>query len=79
MRVREWRFAPGTETGWHRHEYDFVVVPLTCGQLCLRTKDGESQVDLVAGSAYTRSAGIEHNVTNACAHEILLLEIDLLQ
>ena len=27
-RVTEWRFAPGASTGWHRHEYDYVVVPL---------------------------------------------------
>ncbi len=22
VKVTEWRFAPGAETGWHRHEYD---------------------------------------------------------
>src|SRR5712672_2522763 len=27
VRVTEFRFAPGAETGWHRHEYDYVVVP----------------------------------------------------
>ena len=26
VRVTEWRFAPGAATGWHRHEYDYVVV-----------------------------------------------------
>jgi uncharacterized protein GlcG (DUF336 family) len=38
VRVREWRFAAGAETGWHRHEYDYVVVPLTDG--ILRIADG---------------------------------------
>ena len=33
VRVTEWRFAVGAETGWHRHEYDSVVVPLTDGPL----------------------------------------------
>ena len=28
-----WRFAPGAETTWHRHSYDYVVVPLTTGKL----------------------------------------------
>ena len=28
VRVTEWRFAPGAATGWHRHEYDYVVVPM---------------------------------------------------
>jgi len=31
--VTEWQFAPGTATGEHRHNYDYVVVPLT-GALC---------------------------------------------
>ncbi|MGB5327190.1 MAG: cupin, partial [Gammaproteobacteria bacterium] len=22
--VTEWRFAPGAETTWHRHAYDYV-------------------------------------------------------
>ncbi len=25
--VTKWQFDPGAETGWHRHEPDFVVVP----------------------------------------------------
>ena len=29
VRVTEWRFAPGAHTGHHRHEYPYVVVPLT--------------------------------------------------
>jgi hypothetical protein len=31
VRVTEWRFAAGAQTGWHRHGYDYVVVPLTDG------------------------------------------------
>ena len=31
VRVTEWRFAPGAATGWHRHEHDYVVVPMTTG------------------------------------------------
>jgi quercetin dioxygenase-like cupin family protein len=30
--VAEWRLAPGAETGWHRHSYDYVVVCLTAGK-----------------------------------------------
>ena len=26
VRVTEWRSAPGAATGWHVHEYDYVVV-----------------------------------------------------
>jgi len=32
--VTEWRFKKyGDNTGWHRHEYDYIVVPLFDGQL----------------------------------------------
>jgi quercetin dioxygenase-like cupin family protein len=37
VRVTEYRFAPGAETGWHRHQHDYVVVPLLDGQLTART------------------------------------------
>ena len=31
--VTEWRFPPGGHTGWHRHMHDYVVVPITTGEL----------------------------------------------
>ena len=33
VRVTEWRFAPGAETGEHVHQMDYVVVPLGDGRL----------------------------------------------
>ena len=33
VKVTEWRFPPGGHTGWHRHEMDYVVVPITTGRL----------------------------------------------
>lgn len=38
--VTEWRFAPGAATGYHRHEFDYVVVPLTTGMLELIDRKG---------------------------------------
>ena len=37
--VTEWRFPPHGETGWHVHQYDYVVVPLVTGELRLETPD----------------------------------------
>ena len=49
-RVTEWRFAPGAATGWHRHEMDYVVVPLMDGRLLLKEPGGgERLVELKAG------------------------------
>ena len=73
--VTEWRFAPGAETGWHRHEYDYVVVPLMDGELRLVDKAGDSVSALAAGKSYFREAGVEHNVINASAGEFAFVEI----
>ena len=28
FKVTEWQFAPGAETGWHRHGHDYVITAL---------------------------------------------------
>nr|WP_288500332.1 cupin domain-containing protein [uncultured Pseudomonas sp.] len=75
--VTEWRFAPGAETGRHRHGYDYVVVPMTDGTLLLETPDGDKQAKLIAGQSYFRKAGVEHNVVNASDHEVVFVETEL--
>lgn len=76
VKVTEWRFAPGAATGWHRHGYDYVVVPMTTGTL--RLDDGKEQRDaqLVAGRSYYRPVGVEHDVINASPHEFVFVEIE---
>ncbi len=75
--IKEWRFKPGQETGWHCHEYDFVVLPRTAGRLLIVTREGESFREVVAGSCYTRPAGTEHNVTNVSDHDVVILDVEL--
>jgi quercetin dioxygenase-like cupin family protein len=78
LRVTEWRFAPGAATGWHRHEHDYVVVPITTGRLLLEEKDGVSRyAELAAGGSYAREAGVEHDVINATDSEFVFVEIEL--
>ena len=77
VRVTEWRFAPGAATGWHRHEYPYVVVPMTTGRLAATGADGASTADLVAGRAYARPAGVEHDVANANPFEFVFVEIEI--
>lgn len=77
VRVTEWRFAAGAHTGHHRHEYAYVVVPLTTGALASRTADGETRADLTAGVPYYREAGIEHDVSNPNPGEFVFVEIEL--
>ncbi len=75
-RVTEWRFQPGASTGWHRHEYDYVVVPLVSGTLRLDEAGGAREVAFQAGASYFRSAGVEHDVINAGAGAYAFIEIE---
>ena len=49
VKVTEWRFPPGAETGWHRHAMYYVVVPQTTGPLLLETAQGPVTSQLTAG------------------------------
>lgn len=76
--VVEHRFAPGATTGWHRHEFDYVVVPLMDGRLKVIGADGaESFADLKAGEPYFRPAGTEHEVINDGPGEYSFIEVEL--
>ena len=78
VRVTEWRFAKGAATGFHRHEYDYVVVPGTTGKLKIVGPDGhESFAELTAGQSYARKAGVEHDVINAHDGDFVFVEIEL--
>lgn len=74
--VTRWDFAPGAETGWHRHEHDYLVVPLFDGVMRLETPDGDHRSRVGAGESYQRSAGVEHNVINAGDGDFAFVEIE---
>ena len=77
VRVTRWHFAPGAATGWHRHEYDYVIVPLTDGRLELVEPDGRRFTELRVGEPYFRETGVEHDVVNANDHEFTFIETEL--
>jgi quercetin dioxygenase-like cupin family protein len=76
--VTEWRFAPGAETGHHVHAHDYVVVPLTNGNLRLEEPTGAREVRLEIGASYARRAGVAHNVINVNPYEFRFVEIELI-
>ena len=77
VRVTEYRFNPGDETGPHRHGFDYVVIPLTAGVLKLYAASGETRAELTPGVAYFRKAGVEHNVVNGGAAPLAFVEVEL--
>lgn len=76
-RITEWRFAPGDQTGWHRHTHDYVTVQQSGGRLRLENADGtEKFVDYEDGRTVAYQAPIEHNATNVSDVEVRVLEIE---
>jgi quercetin dioxygenase-like cupin family protein len=76
VKVTEWRFAPGAATGWHRHGYDYVVVPMVTGKLQLEHRSETRMADLTAGHSYYRPLGVEHDVINANDYEFVFVEVE---
>src|SRR5574337_589539 len=80
VRVTEYRFQPGAETGWHRHMADYVVVPLLDGELLLEEPGGGARTARLKRHApYARREGVEHNVVNANPYPYSFIEIEHLR
>ena len=80
-RVTEWYFEQlGDSTGWHRHAYDYVVVPLFDGNLEILSPDGSrSLITIQSGVPYFRTAGVEHDVLNGNDFACSFVEIEFLE
>ena len=49
----------------HKHFYDYIVTPITDGQLLLIDKNGNrSDYNLIVSKSYFRKAGVEQYVIN---------------
>lgn len=78
VRVTEWRLAPGSATGHHRHEMDYVIVPVTDSDMTIVAPDGSRSIaQLRIGKSYFRKAGVEHDVLNETKDAIVFLEVEL--
>ncbi len=51
-RVTRHRMARGAHTGFHRHEYDYVIVPITDGRMRVVEGGHETFLELKAGLSY---------------------------
>ncbi|MFC9442712.1 MULTISPECIES: cupin [Brevibacterium] len=70
FRVTKWTIEPGGIIPMHRHEHEYVVVPMVTDTMHVRNADGtELTAELEAGVAYTRAAGSEHEVSNPGSDE----------
>ncbi len=76
-RIIHYVIKPGEQTGWHKHEYDYVVVRLSDGTLTSNFADG-TRKDFVyaAGTTSTYKAPVEHNAVNTGNTDIVGYEIE---
>jgi hypothetical protein len=78
VKVTRWNFTDGAETGWHRHGWDYVVVPLADGKLIAELPGGtSSEAVLTAHVPYFRQEGVEHNIINASGKDYAFIEIEV--
>ena len=76
-RVTRFDFGPDQETGWHIHEYDYVITAITDCFMLLQHPDGtETESEVAAGNAYIRDAGVHHNVINISDKKMSFIEIE---
>ena len=80
VRVTRWDFPQPVDcTGWHRHEHDYVVVPLFDGDLRIDTGAGIVTSSLTTGGSYFREAGVEHDVCNGNDVACSFIEVEMLE
>ena len=78
VRVTKYYFAPGAETKFHKHIWDYVIIPITDGELLLIGLKGEENITKISkGISYYRRAGVEHNVINLGKKELIFIEIEM--
>jgi len=78
VKVTRWDFSPNSETGWHTHQMNYIVVPLTNGTLTAELPDGSlTESELTIGSTYSRPRGVSHNIINSNNDEFSFIEIEL--
>jgi len=80
FRVTKWTIEPGGAIPMHRHEYEYVVVPLVTDTMHVTNADGSEIVaELVAGRSYTRPSGAEHRIENRGAEsDVVFVEVEKL-
>ena len=77
-RVTLWSFITGEETGHHIHEFDYVIVPMSDGELKIINEDGSVSISkLEKGVCYYREKGVNHNVINNTNSSYSFIEVEI--
>ena len=80
FKVTRWTIEPGAVIPMHRHEFEYVVVPMVTDTMTVVDASGAvHEAALVAGQSYSRPAGTEHQVENrSSSSAIVFVEVEKL-
>ena len=80
VKITEWSFEIDGSTGYHIHEYNYIVIPMLDGKLKIIDKDNNETISkLTKGGAYYRDKGVEHDVFNNNNFPYSFIEIELIK
>ena len=76
-RIIQYTIRPGEQTGWHTHQFDYVVVRQSDGTLTSNFADGtKKDFEYKAGTAASYKAPVTHNAVNTGDTDIVGYEIE---
>jgi len=77
VNVALWQMAPETNIGDHTHASDYLVIPLSAGDLTIAAGGDDIIFPLVVGTTFYGNQGDSHDVLNKGTEEVRFLEIHL--
>lgn len=80
FRVTKWTIEPGGMIPMHRHDFEYVVIPMVTDTMRVVQADGTViESALETGVSYTRPAGSEHQVENpGGTADVVFVEVEKL-
>lgn len=76
-RIIQYTLKPGEQTGWHRHELDYVVIFKSAGELTSTFADGTTKTfSYEPGKSAAYTAPVEHNAVNTGDTDVTGYEIE---
>ena len=78
-RITFHRIRPGEQSGWHRHEHDYVGYHFASSDLSVQYGNGDTGKMISeegVATFYQIGDGFEHNVTNVGDTDMVALEIE---
>ncbi|MEE2746643.1 MAG: hypothetical protein VX617_07155 [Pseudomonadota bacterium] len=78
-RITFHQIRPGQQSGWHRHQYDYVGYHFQSSDVRVELVDGSTgsiKSDAEKATFYSVGDGLEHNVTVVGDSDLIALEIE---